>query len=328
MRELRSKERKVQGGQAGDKKGSPLLRWMRNEGNNKRDQGGRAGAEQEVKVKKEVEEQERDEEDNTMDKHRGVKNESEEGDGESKEEDDESQEERKEEKKEERKEEGKQEVVIPVKGGNSQDQENADIDADTQQQDDTNDTKTPSPPSSSDDFSDYERRRQENILKNKLLLQQLQLDTVVLGSKKRRRAPSKPTPRKKKDSSVEYVPRRQSSRLAGIPAESETVKRKYDEEIAAYAEAEQAKRKRVSEDTTFDVTGIDFTLKRDRYVRTFTDEDVRNSENQDVKKLREKMMGLKLYERWEPNSELLVASSIFLRLVTNILSLHRTQDYT
>lgn len=312
MREPRSKEKIAVSKLIGGKEGSPLLRWMRNEGN-KRDQVGGAGAEQEVKESKVKKEVGIDEEEDTEDKHREVKKESEEEDGELKEEDEKSLEEGKEEGNDEDKggDIARIETVIRVKrDDNSQKQEGtgADAEAGTQQEDDTKDTNVPSPPSSSDDFNDYEQRRQENILKNKLLLQQLQLDTVTLASKKKRRAPSKPTTRKKKDTSapVEPVPRRQSSRLAGIPAESETVKRRYEEEAAAYVEAERAKRMRVSEDATFDVAGIDLTLRGDRYKRTFTDEDVKNSENQDVKKLREKMMRLKLYERWAPNGGLLI----------------------
>ena len=158
------------------------------------------------------------------------------------------------------------------------------------------------------DFNEYERQRQENILKNKLLLQQLQLGSIALGSKPK----PKPKPahksvnRKKKESSVstiEHVPRRQSSRIAGLPADSEKAKRKYEEESAALEQAERAKRMRVGGDIKFDVGGIDLSVKGTRYERTFTDEDVKNTDNMDVKRLREKMMGLKLYERWAVNGE-------------------------
>jgi len=156
------------------------------------------------------------------------------------------------------------------------------------------------------DFNEYERQRQENILKNKLLLQQLQLDSIALGPKpKPKPKPAhKPVHRKKKEPSVsttEHVPRRQSSRIAGLPADSEKAKRKYEEESAALEQAERAKRMRVGGDIKFDVGGIDLSARGARYERTFTDEDVKNTDNTDVKKLREKMMGLKLYERWAPN---------------------------
>ena len=157
------------------------------------------------------------------------------------------------------------------------------------------------------DFNEYERQRQENILKNKLLLQQLQLDSIALGSKpKSKPKPAhKPAPRKKKESSTsttEHVPRRQSNRIARLPVDSGNAKRKYEEESAALEQAEREKRRRVEGDIKFDVGGIDFSVKGARYERTFTDEDVKNTENTGVKKLREKMMGLKLYERWAPNS--------------------------
>ena len=315
MRELRTKERKAVSNRMGGKEGSPLLRWI-GSGGNKRGQVGRTGAEQEVKenkVKEEVEGQEIGEEEATKDKHTEVKKESGEEDHELKEEDHELKEEDEESQDEMGKkgregDDAERGIVISVKKGDgSQNQEDAgtDVDTGTNQEGNAKDTDVPSPPSSSDDFNDYERRRQENILKNKLLLQQLQLDTALLGSKKKSRAPLKPATRKKKGPSVsvEHVPRRQSSRLAGLPAEPGAAKRTYEEEAAAYAEAERVKRRRVPEDATFDVAGIDFTLKGDRYVRTFTDEDVRGSENQDVRELREELMSLELYERWAPNRE-------------------------
>lgn len=156
------------------------------------------------------------------------------------------------------------------------------------------------------DFNEYERQRQENILKNKLLLQQLQLDSVALGSKRnaKLKPPSKSTPRRKKEPSVsatEHLPRRQSSRIAGLPADSEKAKRRYEEQTAALEQAERAKRQRVGGNVTFAIGGIDFSVKGVRFAKTFTDEDVENTDNKDIKKLREKMMGLKLYERWAPS---------------------------
>src|SRR5205807_737890 len=103
------------------------------------------------------------------------------------------------------------------------------------------------------DFNEYERQRQENILKNKLLLQQLQLDGIALSSrlKPKPKSAHKSAHRKKKESSVsttEHVPRRQSSRIAGLPADSEKAKRRYEEESAALEQAERAKRMRVGGD--------------------------------------------------------------------------------
>ncbi|RPB20729.1 WD40 repeat-like protein [Terfezia boudieri ATCC MYA-4762] len=188
-----------------------------------------------------------------------------------------------------------------------------------QQDEDTKDT------TGGADFNEYERQRQENIMKNKLLLQQLQLDSVALSSKPR----SKPKPaqkfahRKKKESSVsttEHVPRRQSSRIAGLPADSEKAKRKYEEESAVLEQAERAKRMRVGGDINFDVGGIALSVKGPRYERTFTDEDVKDTDNMDVKKLREKMMGLKLYERWAPNDIKITPERVYY------LGFHPTTD--
>lgn len=158
--------------------------------------------------------------------------------------------------------------------------------------------------------NEYERKRQQNILKNKLLLQQLQLDNSTLfGISKGK--PSKPKPtqsssrssaRRKHESSAEFVPRRTSSRLAGLPADSEAARNKYAEQSAVLEEVARQRWARVGGDVTFDVGGgFDFAVKGERYARTFTDEDVAQTGDEDVKRARERMMGLKLFDRWQPN---------------------------
>ncbi|KAI9830241.1 MAG: hypothetical protein M1819_005768 [Sarea resinae] len=174
------------------------------------------------------------------------------------------------------------------------------------------------------ELNEYELQRQANIAKNQALLRELQLSAAAVGlqpkapsskssaaaaskDRKRKRAPVK----KEKD---EFVPRRTSSRLAGIVADSEVAKRKAEEEHDAFREAEKAKRQRVSGD--LDLSDIVVTGKQwDKsgnfikdlvrggrpYERTFTDQDVKETTDKELRQLREKMSGLELWEGFEPN---------------------------
>jgi len=158
-----------------------------------------------------------------------------------------------------------------------------------------------------EDSSDYERQRQENIARNKALLKQLQLDSLsaslTASVKKSSPKPSSrsSTPRVKREHKAESpVPRRTSSRLAGIPADSTIAKRKAEDESRALEEAERAKRSRVAGDLSFEIKQglLDGVGK---YERTFTNEDVKNTGDKSLREVRERMMGLKLWERFEPN---------------------------
>ncbi|KAF8247718.1 WD40 repeat-like protein [Wilcoxina mikolae CBS 423.85] len=158
-----------------------------------------------------------------------------------------------------------------------------------------------------EDSSDYERQRQENIARNKALLKQLQLDSLsaslTAGLKKSSPKPSSrsSTPRVKKERNTESspAPRRTSSRLAGLPADSTIAKRKAEDESRALEEAERAKRSRVAGDLSFEIkqgllNGVG------KYERTFTNEDVKNTGDKSLREVRERMMGLKLWDRFEP----------------------------
>ena len=162
--------------------------------------------------------------------------------------------------------------------------------------------------------SDYEKQRQANIARNRELLKQLQLDTLSASLAPQRAAsaktsrPKKPaTPRASKErssSAASPAPRRTSSRLAGLPADSEAAKRKADEvgnASQALQDAERAKRARVAGDLKFEVKegllgGIDT-----KHGRTFTAEDVKNTGDKGLRAIREELMGLKLWERFEPS---------------------------
>ncbi|KAG0641171.1 WD40-repeat-containing domain protein [Tuber brumale] len=158
-----------------------------------------------------------------------------------------------------------------------------------------------------EDSNEYERLRQENILKNKELLLQLQLDAASVGTTKRAAISSSGSASKPKNRSVKKelpnpLPTRKSSRLAGLPADSEVAKRKYEEGVTALQEAERAKRARVAGDLSFEIRqGLIDVTKSARFERTFTEENVKETTDKDLRALRQKMMGLRLYDQHLPN---------------------------
>ena len=113
------------------------------------------------------------------------------------------------------------------------------------------------------EVSEFERKRQENIAKTQALLRNLETEAAQAGlgptskaASTSRRKPKKATPAKRVK--VEDVtPRRTSSRLKGIEADSEKAKRKAEDEYIAIKEADRAKRQRVSEAFNFgDITVV------------------------------------------------------------------------
>lgn len=158
-----------------------------------------------------------------------------------------------------------------------------------------------------DEANEYERLRQENILKNQALLRQLQLDPASLGTTKKSTSaaagPSKKRAPKKEPETP--LPRRTSSRLAGLPADSERAKRKADDDDAVLLAAEnasRAKRARVPGDLSFELNrGLLDATRGARFEKSFTDEDVEGTADKSLKSLRESMSGLKLYETFGVN---------------------------
>jgi WD repeat-containing protein 76 len=166
-------------------------------------------------------------------------------------------------------------------------------------------------------ISDYERKRQEQIAKNQALLRDLALDAASAGlapSKARSAAPAKSQKKKPAPKKVEDIaPRRTSSRLRGIVADSEVAKRKAEEEHEAFREQERLKRQRVSGDlslTDVGVNGKEWNLSGNFLrntgpaapgVRTFKVEDFKESSDKELKALRERMSGLQLWEEFTPN---------------------------
>lgn len=166
-------------------------------------------------------------------------------------------------------------------------------------------------------LSDYELQRQANIAKNQALLKELQLNAASAGiapASKPSRTSTTPKPKKKPASKIkeEIQPRRTSARLQGIVADSETAKRKAEDDAEAQREADRAKRQRVSGDVklgdivvagqSWNQTGnwLRNVKPAQPYERTFGDDDVKSTTDKDLRELREKMSGLQLWEGFEP----------------------------
>ena len=171
------------------------------------------------------------------------------------------------------------------------------------------------------ELSEYEQQRQANIAERDALLKKLALDAASAGigpkpaksSAAPGRSSKKKTPVKK--IKEEIVPRRTSSRLKGIEADSEKAKRKAEDEYEAVQEQARIKRQRVSGDLNLSdivVAGNDWDDNKKAFVdvvgrgarpyeRTFGETEVKETSNKELKALREKMSGLEIYDGFEPN---------------------------
>lgn len=168
------------------------------------------------------------------------------------------------------------------------------------------------------ELSEYERKRQENIAKTQALLRNLELEAAQAGlaptaktATSAKPKPKKPAPKKIKQEEV--VPRRTSSRLKGIEADSDKAKRKAEEEHEARREADKAKRQRISDAYNFndivvagkgwDTNGnfLSIVGPAKPYERTFDEQDVKETTDKELRVLREKMSGLELWPEFEPN---------------------------
>jgi WD repeat-containing protein 76 len=180
-------------------------------------------------------------------------------------------------------------------------------------------------PENTNELSEFEKQRLANIAERDALLKKLTLEAQSAGlltkptpksnGISQSRPKKKPQPKIKKEDEPP-VPRRVSSRLRGLTADSEVAKRKADEEFEAAQEAARAKRVRKSDTFTLDnmfisgqklsgdaLISIDVVTKgvANPYERTFGEEDVKKTTNKDLKTLREKLNALELWEQWEPN---------------------------
>lgn len=166
------------------------------------------------------------------------------------------------------------------------------------------------------EMSAFERKRLENIAANQAILKDLTTSAEKIMPKPAGRPKATTTTRKKPTAVKKEEPRptRTSSRLAGVEADSETAKRKAEVEYEFSKEQAKAKKQRVSGDLSFNdiiVEGKKWN-KDDNFltgimrgaqpnVRTFTEDDIKETTDEGLKVLREKMSALELYEGYEPN---------------------------
>ncbi|KKY18415.1 putative wd domain protein [Phaeomoniella chlamydospora] len=177
------------------------------------------------------------------------------------------------------------------------------------------------------ELSDFERQRLANIAERDALLKKLTQEAHSAGlytkpaskvgapngapkSHKRKQAPKK----EKED----ITPRRTSSRLRGIQADSEVAKRKAEDEYEAAQQVARAKRQRVSGDLALGdihvsgmkwdgngngMFGVDVINKgvAKPYERTFGDDEIKETSDKTLRALRERMSKLELWDAWEPN---------------------------
>lgn len=166
-------------------------------------------------------------------------------------------------------------------------------------------------------MSAFERRREENRKANLEILGGINVPLI----KKEVAPPRKVGSKRNASTTVKREPARptrMSSRLAGSGPEGENVKRKFEEEVALEAEKQRAKKTRVNDDQSFadiavegrwnGVEGLKALSLRGALpgVRTFGDDDIRETTDKELKALRERISGLELYQKWAPNGKKLV----------------------
>lgn len=205
-----------------------------------------------------------------------------------------------------------------------------------------------------EEISDFEKQRLANIAERDALLKKLSLEAKSAGvfppkmskgssggdqAKAKKKAP----PKKVKQEPEPALPRRMSSRIRGIAAESEVAKRKAEEHHEAEQEVQRAKRLRKSDSFSFNemlvsgqklsgdgLIGVDVVTKGVAmpYQRTFDDEDIKKTTDKDLKALREEMSGLNLWEAWEPSSMKSLLVLFALKFQCLHFNVHRNQDHS
>ncbi|CAG8082485.1 unnamed protein product [Penicillium nalgiovense] len=172
------------------------------------------------------------------------------------------------------------------------------------------------------ELSEFEQQRLANIAERDALLKKLTLESQSSGLFASPKTPGtngakpkkRPTPKVKTEEDT-VTPRRTSSRLKGIAAESEVAKRKADDEYEAMREADRLKRMRRTDSfsqadmfvsgqklSADSLIGVDVITKgvAKPYERTFGDDEIEKTTDKDLKALREEMNGLQLWESWDP----------------------------
>lgn len=173
------------------------------------------------------------------------------------------------------------------------------------------------------ELSEFEQQQLAAIAERDALLKQLNLGSqsstlfstpkTTKGSATKPKKRATPKPKEEEDN----TPRRTSSRLKGIAAESEVAKRKADDEYEAMREADRIKRIRRTDAysqadmfvagqklTGDNLISVDVITKgvAKPYERTFGDDDIEKTTDKDLKALRGEMNGLSLWEAWDPPS--------------------------
>ena len=166
------------------------------------------------------------------------------------------------------------------------------------------------------EMSAFERKRLENIAANQAMIKDLSTTAEKMAPK--------PLPKPKRTASTRKrttpikrearIATRTSSRIAGVEADSETAKRKAEVEYEFAKEQAKSKKQRITGDLNFSDIVVDGKkYKKDEnflsgvmrgaqpYIRTFDEEDIKETTDEGLKALREKMSGLELYEGYEPN---------------------------
>ncbi|KAI5919448.1 WD40-repeat-containing domain protein [Camillea tinctor] len=165
------------------------------------------------------------------------------------------------------------------------------------------------------ELSAFEARRRANVANNAKLLK----ETAELGAKMRRATappPKSTTTTSKKRKAAEPAPRtrimptRQSARLAGADAESTGIK---PEDIPKSLDIYEPKRTRTSGDLVLSKLQVEgqrwsntdalasFSQGAQPGLRTFTDDDIKDTKDEQLLSLRKGLNELKLYEGWVPN---------------------------
>ncbi|KAI9150066.1 WD repeat containing protein [Paramyrothecium foliicola] len=166
------------------------------------------------------------------------------------------------------------------------------------------------------EMSAFERKRRENMEANKALLTDISATAKKIIPDKPKPAPRPAAPRKRNEpvKREPLRPTRMSSRLAGLQADDEVLKRKLEVEVETEAEKARQKKLRVSGDLSLNdivVEGKKYDRGLDSFkgivrgaqpgIRTFTEDDVKETTDEGLKELRQRMSSMKIYEHWIPN---------------------------
>ncbi|KAK4179570.1 WD40-repeat-containing domain protein [Triangularia setosa] len=197
------------------------------------------------------------------------------------------------------------------------------------------------PPKKEPAMSAFERKRLENIAANNAILSGISAtaDKIIpLKPTIPKPKAKRPTSRKRDPIKITHQPAtRRSTRLAGVDADNDTLKRKFEVEVEAEAQKAKAKKLRVNGDLQLGdipVEGRKWEAGVDGLgllkglsvrgaqpgVRTFNEEDIEETSDEDLKELRLRMRNLKMYEKWPVQDIKLVPQRIYS------MGFHPTED--